>query len=113
MKVIGWRAWYDDDQVYDSRKTDWPALPDDGLIIVMVYFDENTSVGKPYRQALQGYDWYFRAIGHDDWIFGGNNDDPNETRSRYKEASIKRGRWTDSEFYRKTVEKAFAIEDFN
>ncbi len=94
MKVIGWRAWYADGAVFDNAKTEWDDLPADGVITIVVYFDQPAPSGAPLRRILDSSDWYFRAPDGGDWIYGHNNDDPEETKRRYPGASLKRGRWT-------------------
>ena len=90
MKVIGWRAWYADGSKYDSASTRWEGLPDDGVIVVMLYFDNKT------RRIMDGSDWYFRAKHESgDFIYGENNDSPEENQKRYGESiSLKRGKYT-------------------
>ena len=90
--VIGWRAWYDDLSVFDSRETDWTALPSDGLQHIVLFQSDGR------RQMMSSYDYYFRADGPDGVpIYAGNNDDPEETKRRYVNPEIKRGRWTTTE----------------
>lgn len=96
MKVIGWRVWYADESNYDSKNTSWNDLPDDGVLIIVLYFDENRPDGKPLRRINSGVDWYFRARGLKDFIYGQNNDSPEENKKRYGDnISLKRGKWTD------------------
>ena len=90
MKVIGWRAWYADDSKYNSKDTKWNDLPDDGVIVIVLYFDNKT------RRIMDGSDWYFRARHKSgDFIYGENNDSPEENKKRYGEnISLKRAKWT-------------------
>jgi len=96
MKVIGWRAWYADGSKYNSKDTKWSDLPDDGVIVVMLYFDEKKPSGNPKRRIMDGSDWYFQAKHESgDFIYGENNDSPEENKKRYGEdISLKKGKWT-------------------
>lgn len=90
--VVGWRAWYDDLSVFDSRSSDWESLPSDGLQMVVLYQSDGG------RQMISGQDYYFRADGPDGRpIYGANCDPPEDTERRYVNAVIKRGRWTSTE----------------
>lgn len=68
MKLTGWIAWYRGGKVYRSTEIDWVALPTNGMLLVMVYFDELTPAGKPYREVLQGANRYFMAQGTSDFF---------------------------------------------
>lgn len=96
MKVIGWRAWYADGSKYDSKTTKWKDLPDDGVLIIVLYLDGKRPDGKPLRRINSGVDWYFKAKGLKGPIYGLNNDTPEENKKRYGEdISLKQGKWTD------------------
>jgi hypothetical protein len=58
MTVLGWRVWYADGSVFDSKSRIWESLPERGLQILMLYFDEEYSPGTPYRQIIHGDDSY-------------------------------------------------------
>ena len=90
MKVVGWRAWYTDGSKYDSATTRWNDLPDDGVVVIVLYFDNKT------RRIMDGSDWYFRAKHESgDFVYGENNDPSEENKKRYGEdISLKRGQWT-------------------
>jgi len=96
MKVIGWRAWYADGSKYDSKTTKWKDLPEDGVLVVVLYFDDKRPDGKLLRRINTGGDWYFKAKGLEGPIYGQNNDTPEENEKRYGESiSLKRGKWSD------------------
>lgn len=90
MKVIGWRAWYADGSKYDSVTIEWEDLPNDGVIVVVLYFDNKT------RRIMDGSSWYFRARHESgDFIYGENDGSPEENKKRYGESILlKRGKWT-------------------
>lgn len=96
MKVIGWHAWYADGSKYDSKTTKWRDLPDDGVLVIVLYFNSKRPDGKHLRRINSGVDWYFRAKGLKDFIYGQNNDTPEENKKRYGEdILLKRGKWAD------------------
>lgn len=90
MKVIGWRVWYADGSKYDSATTRWSDLPNDGVIVAVLYFDDKT------RRVMDGSSWYFRAKHESgEFIYGENEDSPEENKKRYGEdIFLKRGKWT-------------------
>lgn len=51
--VIGWRAWYTNDRIFDSRQVTWSSLPRDGVLGVVVYFSDG------FRKIVDGGDWYY------------------------------------------------------
>jgi len=107
MEVIGWRVWYADGSQHNSKDTEWEDLPDDGVLIIVLYFDEKRPDGKPLRRINSGVDWYFRAKGLRDFIYGQNNDTPEENRKRYGDnISLKQGKWTDEETMYKAEQEA-------
>jgi len=57
MKVIGFKVWYSDGSVV--KETDWVALPSDNLQVIMVYYDEQYTEGRHYRETIDGCDWYW------------------------------------------------------
>jgi hypothetical protein len=109
MNISGWRCWYEGDAVYQGRTfKEWKALPADGVIHVMVYYDQNSSNGKPLRMSLQGYDYYFHTPNG---VLGGCTDPLVEIKQRYPGASIKRGKWVLTDEQQKVNE--LARKDFN
>ncbi len=116
MKVMGWRAWYADGAVYSSLDMDWDALPDDGVISVVLYFDEPTPAGSPLRRIMEGHDFYFKAAGPGGPIYGETHNqrqpDPMaDIARRYPGASIKRGMWTDEDTMRRIQNQAMAAKE--
>jgi hypothetical protein len=89
MTVARWRVWYVGGGTYDGETfNDWCSIPDDGVLTVMLWFDDGT------RRVEQGNDFYFATP---DGVFG-HNDDPLEiNEQRYPDASFKRGMWTTDE----------------
>lgn len=71
----------------------WQALPDDGFQATRYFFNHrNESNGAMLGASLSGCDWYWLTP---EIIFGGDTGvSPEEIASRYKGASIKRGKWT-------------------
>lgn len=58
MNIIHWKIYYGDDTVYTSNDGTWEEAPDTGVQVVMLYFDEDHSEDKPYREIIQGGDFY-------------------------------------------------------
>lgn len=56
--MLGWRAWYADGTMYDSRETNWADLPPEGIQIVMIYEDKQFAPGRHYRRQFAEADWY-------------------------------------------------------
>jgi len=96
MNVKGWRVWYGDGSVYDSKQATWEALPNDGIVYIVLYFKELIKHSQlPYRRELSGYDYYFKSDGKEYFIYAGTNDLPKSINKRYKNPVIKRGKWVD------------------
>lgn len=109
--VVGWKAYMVTGQVYAGRTlADWRDLPDDGVLVVMLYYDKFCTQGQTrYRRILQGNDWYFIAPGVLDQVYGHGNESPDEIARRYPGAVVKRGQWTDDTHYQQVV--AIALDD--
>lgn len=99
--TLGWRCWYDDDSVYDSRTTAWADLPDDGLLVKMIYYSDGT------RQVQQN-SFYFEAEHHSGEPIRGTFEFEADVRTRYRNPVIKKGRWAPDDYYRKVVTAAMA-----
>jgi hypothetical protein len=114
MKVIGWKVWADDGQVYSSKEYPWEKVPGDGLLGMVVYFDEKAPDGNPLRRVAYGgnCDYYFRAPGPVGPIYGHSNDDPETITTRYPGASVKRGKWTDEATMYAAADAMAAAVDF-
>jgi hypothetical protein len=120
MKVIGWKAFYESGAVYTSKRTKWPDMPEDGFICFMKYFDEKATNGQHYREITHGRDFYFCADGEEpmpdnpapsDYIYGYVKvEDPElarmDTMRRYKNASIKRGKFIQDHKLKKIIDRA-------
>ena len=114
MIILGWAAWVDTPErveIYSSKETDWSALPDDGIIFIMLYKDEGdgqeSNISYPaYRESLAGNDFYWKAPHHAGTIYGSGNDPLAEIKRRYPGASIKRGKWVPHQFFEKIRREA-------
>lgn len=93
--VIGWRAWFDDGNVYDSTEHEWAELPDDGLLGVVLFESTRAPDGQRTRQIISSYDTYFEATDRltGARFYGGNNDPVETVEARYLDTVCKRGRW--------------------
>lgn len=101
MNAMGWRVWVEDFdlaagyRVYRGVQEDWALLPNDGVLCVMIYFDDNAPSGMPLRRIATSSDSYFMFIGPDGhWAIGDNNETVAEVLIRYPGAIVKRGKWT-------------------
>jgi len=74
MTPIGWRLWYADGSVYDSRRHRWEDAPTHGVQVLAVYYAETYrcfhvegwrehSYRTLYHGARQEADYYWRAGG--------------------------------------------------
>lgn len=87
-KAVGWRIWYSEDRVYEGdAETSWDALPDDGFLVAMIYFDNGT------RRIACGSDYYFSFLTPKGPVYGQTNDPPEAILARYPQGKIKRGLW--------------------
>lgn len=104
--VDGWRAYYTDDRQYDSVTDTWTTLPDDGLLVVVVYFDAYSGDGDVQHTFIHdGADWY----GYDGAeLFVSNQQSIAVNRRRYPDCTFKQGQWTTRSEYRAV--KARAID---
>lgn len=86
QQVTRWRVWYVGGATIDGQSfEDWRALPDDGVLSVMLWFADGT------RRVQQGNDSYFATAGG---VFGHNDETVAQVEARYEGASVKRGKWT-------------------
>ena len=92
MDVAGWRLFYTDDRSYNSADDTWANCPDDGVLVLRIYYDAFTDGGVRYTMTLTGDDHYFHVPDTD--LFGCNNDPIDEIEARYPGAIVKRGQWT-------------------
>jgi hypothetical protein len=103
-EVLGWRCWYDDGKVYDSVKYDWKDLPDDGVLVKIIYYQDGT------KQIQQGMDYYYEAPHCCGEVIRGTAMPRDDVFGRYDGAVVKRGRWTPDEFYQQVVDMALASQ---
>ena len=97
MDVIAWKAWYRGGQAYCSPGTTWEDLPDEGVLGVMIAFDEFAPRSETrLRRQMSGSDlyWSCELLGKFTLCQGQHEDKPEK---RYPGCSIKRGAWTSDE----------------
>jgi hypothetical protein len=95
--AVGWKAWYIGGRVYESASSSWGDLPDDGVLAVKVFFNDNTS------RNCNGNDQYgLLILSPDSWTIIHNNNEDN--LERYPNAIWKRGKWTSEEEMNAVVE---------
>lgn len=103
--VVGWRCWYTDDRHYSSADHSWAELPDDGVLCLKLYYDEQAGGDERYTLLLDGDDRYFHIPNTD--LYGCSNDPPDEILERYPGAVVKRGKWTTAEEFYTVKDRAF------
>jgi hypothetical protein len=98
MKVVAWKAWYRGDLAFCSTGYEWEDLPDEGVVGVVIVFDDAT------RRNMTGSDFYWMAtiLGQPTLCQGLHDDNPAE---RYPGASIKKGVWTTDDEMRRVLGK--------
>lgn len=101
LGVLGWRVWYDDGTVFDSRRHRWVDLPEDGVLVRMIYYRDG-------RQIQQGMDYYYEAPHGSGEPILGTARATDDLARRYPGAVIKRGRWAPDAYYRRIVDAAMA-----
>lgn len=104
MTFLGWRCWYSDGEVYSSDEYEWEELPDDGLLVRMLYFEDG------YREIQQGMDYFYVAPHHSGEPIFGAGMDKDEIEERYPDAVIVRGKWAPHDYYRNIVDEAMSSE---
>lgn len=115
--VVGFRIWYVDGTIATgTTRADWEQLPDDGVLIVMLYYNRfDTGGDSRYRRVLMSNDHFWHAPGTMDAIFGQSDDAPHVITAKYEQAHVKRGKWTDDAHYKTVVAAAMAnynVSDF-
>lgn len=61
MDIAGWRAHYTTNRTFDSDSHDWHQLPSEGVLVVVLYYDEFADADNEirYRKVLDGDDYYW------------------------------------------------------
>jgi hypothetical protein len=96
MDILAWKAWYSGGRAFCSTGTDWADLPDEGVLGIVVVFDEVSPAGTRLHRFVSGTDlyWMVDILGHPTICQGSHDDKPER---RYPGASIKKGVWTSDE----------------
>jgi hypothetical protein len=97
VDVLTWKAWYRGGQAYCATGHEWADLPDDGVLGVVVVFDEKSpGTEVQLRRFVSGSDlyWACEIDGHFTICQGAWEDKPHK---RYPGAEIKKGVWTSDE----------------
>lgn len=82
-QVVRVKVFYED----EVRDDEWSGLPREGVQIVKLYYTDGTS------RVIQGFDFYFKAQGTNDDIYGSTNNEADI--ERYTNVVALRGRWLD------------------
>lgn len=104
-QVIGWRVWCDDDRVWDSAHHTWADVPDDGLLVRVIYYSDD-------RREIQALDYFYEAphAASGETIYGAGTP-TDEIGTRYPGAVIKRGRWAPESYFRQVMARAHAATE--
>jgi hypothetical protein len=106
--MVKWRAWYDNSSVYNSTKHVWANLPDDGLLIRIIY----NKVGSG-KEIQMGMDYYYEAPHESGNSILGSGNDADDIEERYPDAVVKRGRWAPRALWEEVLAEAMAsVNDF-
>lgn len=108
MRMAGQVVWYTDGRVYSTLDTPFAEMPEDGVLIRMIYFEERSAAGIRHREIQQGHDWYFETPTG---VCGANSDPAEEIARRYPGATMKRGMWGTTEEYARAIREAHARMD--
>jgi len=64
MRIKAFKIWYSD-KTFDSAQATardvfgaWKEAPDQNIQVVVFYFDEDDSFGRPTRRVMKGQDYY-------------------------------------------------------
>lgn len=100
--VEAWFAYYPD-EVHASAVSEWGDLPDEGVQVIVLYFDEYTADGAvQYRKLLDGDDLYWHVPDTDEF---GSTNDPTEIPNN---ALVKRGLEVEDGAFEDIKERAFS-----
>ncbi|MHA2279266.1 MAG: hypothetical protein ACXAC5_00020 [Promethearchaeota archaeon] len=107
--IIGFRAWYENSQVFDSKTITWENLPDDGLIVVILYENKRLRSGDGhYRRICSNKNYYWIVLPNLLDVFY-DDDNPVE---RYPGAIVKRGKWVPYAEYEAVTKEAMETIEF-
>ncbi len=107
-KFIGWRAWYENNQIFDSITTQWKDLPNDGLLAVVIYQKFVRPNGERTRRTWSGVDYYWTTPESGLEVFCGDE----EPSARYPGAIVKRGKWVPILEMERVNQEAREAKDF-
>jgi hypothetical protein len=113
MIVVGWKAWYTRYRVYSSDIHTWEELPKEGVLVVLIYFDEKDTAGDHYREIIKGRRRYFKAIGSaNNEFYKGSLWNEAKILRTYdtKEEWIKEGIWDDDATMETVIAEALATK---
>ncbi len=100
MNIIGWRIYYGDGTVSDSRMTSWDKSPGENVQVVVVFYDVtyvNHGDTRNFRQVLHTYDYFWKL---------GDQFGCDQAPSVPLGAQVKEGRMTTNENFRALYNRA-------
>lgn len=118
MKMIGWRAWFEDMtdpyfRIYTSKpgvrhqiQCEWEDVPLDGCYGMQVYFDETNAQGLPLMRSCQDTMYFMFKAPDGNMTIGHNEDPPEVTAERYNIpiSWVKRGKWSSDQTMQNVLE---------
>lgn len=60
----GWKVYYTNNRIFESKYVDWIQLPESGVLFVVVYFTAG-------RKIYSGGDWYYLVNNKFDYVPSG------------------------------------------
>jgi hypothetical protein len=55
MKIVGWEIYYADESVVTSREMSWKNAPADGVLVVLVFYEETYKTWKHDKWVIENY----------------------------------------------------------
>lgn len=102
--AVRWRAWYVGGAAYDSSETEWAALPNVGVLGVVVWFADGGA------RLCSGDTWYWRLETPEGWTIAHSREPIEELIRIYGEQPFKRGQWTlEEEMHRVDAQMSEAV----
>lgn len=110
MNVVGWSAWFTSGRVFHSTTSTWAALPDQGVLLVMVFYDSVYGKGVFRRRGMRhGRDHYVMVPpGAKGTEFVNTNELVTSLAVKYPSASVKFGKMVSNEEMDRVQTAAFA-----
>lgn len=99
--IVSWRAWYTEGRKFDSVNTHWEDLPQDGVLVFVLY-----QRSKGHRRMMCGVSLYWKEEIREGTIYACDNVADALIPDGLSQKYIKRGKWTTDEEYARVREEA-------